>query len=768
MTKTSPPQVAFNAGEIDPLLHARVDYQRFQTGMDTCRGFLPLPQGGFTRGPGTTYLGVPKAANCVLIPFQFAADDAVVLEFSPGIMRVWRYGALVLKPDLSGPYELVTPYVEADNLKNLRWVQSADAIYIVDGIRLPQRLVRLALNSWSISFHLLRTGPFRVQNLDRDKTILASGNTGTITLTSNFDFFVAPHVGSLMQISPTDNSTIPLWTSNEELRQTRNVFTGVVGTLGTWGAEDVPPVDLPVLRRYGKNVYQLAQGNNSGTNPPIHEDGIALVDNAPTKWLYLYDDVGIVRITAITDARTATANVIRPLSIAVVATQTYRWSEGAFSGVYGYPSSIELFDQRLVYAATPSEPRTVWFSTVGDFADFLPSVEPDGAFGYTIAGSESQNRITGLRRGRAGLHIFALSEEYSTRSDTRTQVIGPTTASFGLDGSTGAKSGRAIAPQGDPIFITRDGRAVFLITYDFQQDTNREVNLIRASQHIGAVGLKKIVWQQTPEPRAWILRETGDLAVMIYDASEEILGWSTHSVAGRITDLCVTQNAAGTEDQVMLVVQRNLADAPLYTSIEMLDFSHHLMMARVVDLRGSTAPSITSLSGAFNSAWWLANVQVTVESLPAGAKPSFIEERPIVAVDGSIPLPGPSRYAVAGLEAQDHKGLTLDIQAAARDGNSMGRNKRLHPSVPIVLHETRGGRVRVIETHGPNMSVPAPSYARLLDPGVGRDSPDPYTGLVEVEIPSGQAKRIQIEFTPEGNKPMTILGIIPTIQEAGR
>lgn len=763
MTKTSPPQVAFNAGEIDPLLHARFDYQRFQTGMDTCRGFLPLPQGGFTRAPGTTFLGVPKAPGCVLIPFQFAADDAVVLEFTPGIMRVWRYGALVLKPDLSGPYELVTPYVEGDNLQNLRWVQSADAIYIVDGIRLPQRLVRLALNSWSISFHLLRTGPFRVQNLDRDKTILASGNTGTITLTTNFDLFVAPHVGSLMQISPTDNSTIPLWTSNEELRQTRNVFTGVLGTLGTWDAEDAPPVDLPVLRRYGKNVYQLTQGNNAGTNPPIHEDGEALVDNAPTKWLYLYDDIGIVRITAITDARTATANVIRPLSIAVVATPTYRWSEGAFSGVYGYPSSIELFDQRMVYAATPSEPRTVWFSTVGDFADFLPSVEPDGAFGYTVAGSGSQNRITGLAKGRSGLHVFALSEEYSTRSDTRTQVIGPTTATFGLDGSTGAKSGRAIAPHGNPIFITRDGRKVFLITYDFQQDDNRELNLIRASQHIGAVGLEKIVWQQTPEPRAWIMRKTGDLAVMIFEDAEEILGWATHSVRGRIVDLCVTQNAAGTEDQVMLVVERNLVDGPLFTSIEMLDFSHHLMMARVVDLRASTEPSITSLS-----APWLANVQVTVESLPPGKDATYVEERPIVAPDGTITLPGASRYAIAGVEEVGHEAITLDIQAAARDGNSTGRNKRLHPAVPVMLHQTRGGRAGVIETHGPGGPASTRSSRRLLDPGVGRDSPAAYTGLVEVEIPSGQAKRIQLAFTPEGNKPLTVLGIFPTIQEAGR
>ena len=33
-------------------------------------------------------------------------------------------------------------------------------------------------------------------------------------------------------------------------------------------------------------------------------------------------------------------------------------------------------DQRLAAAATPAEPRTVWFSAIGDYADFLDGVEP--------------------------------------------------------------------------------------------------------------------------------------------------------------------------------------------------------------------------------------------------------------------------------------------------------------------------------------------------------------------------------------------------------
>lgn len=755
MTRSSPPQVAFSAGEIDPLLSGRFDYQKYQAGLARCHGFLPLPQGGVTRAPGTTRIGQPRGAtaDCVLVPFLFAANDAVVLEFTPGWMRVWRYGVLVLKPDLSGPYELAVPF-EAQDLQSLRWVQSADVIYMVDGRHPVQRLSRFALNNWTIGDQLFETGPFRVQNLDKDKSITASDTTGTITLTSDFDIFTADHVGSLMQLSPTDNSTIPLWTSNEDLRKIRGLFDGVLGTAGTWGEEDTP-TDR-VLRRYGNNVYECTQGNNSGTNPPIHTEGEVLVDNKPTKWLYLNDDIGIVRITAVTDARTATATVLRALSIAVVASPTYRWSEGAWSEVYGYPSAIELFEQRLCFAATPSEPRTIWFSTVGAYSDFLPSTEPDGAFAYTLAGSESQNRVTGLRRGRAGLHIFALSEEYSSRAESRTSVIGPTNAVFSLDGSSGARDGRAIAPNGDPMFVSRDGSRLIMVRYDLQSDANREINLSRASQHLGLEGFARIVWQQTPDPRAWILRDSGDLAVMIFDQSEEILGWATHSVgAGRILDLCVTQNADGTEDNVWLLVERDLGGAQV-VQIEYLDFGHHLHGAKRETVGAEDDP-IAEITVP-----WLEGETVTVWT----PEEQYVA---VVPVGGTLDLLTPSRDVVVGLFVDGHQFQTLDLQAAAPDGNAMGRQKRLLGRLAVRVHMSAGGQVQVISGFARGM-VGAGAVGRahaLIDRPVASDEQFLFTGVLTIPVPAQSAKEVALLFTPDGNRPLTVLAITPTIQEAG-
>ena len=740
MTRSSPIQVAFSAGEVDPLLHRRFDYQRFQTGLAKCHGFFPLPQGGFTRAPGTTHCGIPRdAANWVLVPFQFSAIDAVLLEFSPGFMRVWRYGVPVLKPDLSGPYEIATPF-GVDDLPNLRWVQSADRVYLVDGVHPMQRLSRFALNLWTIADQTFNTGPFRVQNLDEAKTMSASATSGTITLTSNFDIFTVSHVGSLMQLSPADNSTINLWTSNEAL---------------TVGA----------TRRYGRNVYEFTAGTNAGTNPPIHSDGEDRYDNAPTKWLFLNDEVGIVRITAITDARTATAVVLRGLSAAVLTQPSYRWSEGAWSAVYGFPSSIEIADQRLCLASTISEPRTVWFSGVGDYADHLLSTEPDGAFSYVIAGSTSQNQISGLRRGRTGLHIFALSEEYSSRSDSRAQVIGPTTAVFSLDGSTGAQAGQAIAPEGDPMFISRDGRRLMLVRYSIQDDGNRGLNLSRASQHIGNVGLKKVVWTQTPQPRAWMLRNDGSLACMIFDQAEEILGWSTHSVGGDVIDIAVSQNADGTEDEVYLVVKRGTPLAPFFRySVERFDYSHHLFNAIVLTIP-TPDPAVAEVTMP-----WLSYEPVTVWQAPPEDQPSWqqMEYQKTVSADGSLALLTGTRSLIIGSVDPSHQAQTLDIQAAAPDGNSSGRLRRLHAPLGIGIYETRGGTVQVIEDHAPNQEVASRAPINLLARAAGTDVARPHTGVISVDAPSGNAMGVSLLFRPVGNAPMTITGITPTIQEAGR
>lgn len=735
MSRTRPPQVAFSSGEIDPLMHNRFDYQRFQTGLAKCTGFLPLAQGGFTRAPGTWYRGQTKDnAPAVLIPFQFAADDALILEFTANLMRVWRYGALIQVAGL--PYELATPF-GADALPSLRWVQSADVIYLVDGIHPVQRLSRLALDHWTITPQVYDLGPFRVQNLDVIRTLTPSGASGTINLVASADLFTAAHVGSLIEILPSQDNIVPVWQTDDG-------------------------ISVGDMRRYGDNYYALTAGTRTGNSPPIHTEGEAMTSPGIT-WQWLSDGTGVVRITAVTDATHAAATVLRPLSPALTGLATYRWSEGAWSDVYGYPSALELYDQRLVGAATPSEPRTIWFSAIGDFADFKPSTEADGSFAYTIAGTGSINRVINIQRGRAGLHIFALGEEYSSRSESRAAAIGPTTAVFGLDGSVGSCPARPVAPAGNPIFISRDKRRVMMVAYNLQSDANEVRNLSRAAQHLGEEQFEQIVWQGAPEPIAWLRRGNGDLVAMIYDESEEVLGWATIPLAGGFVEsLAMSPDPTGKRDILTLVVSRTFAGittrsieelAPTWISqpdsVETYEACHLYNALRFAPDSPTNEFPVPHLPGQ----------QVHVWTGAATIGPLMVSAEGMVTTEETL------THAIIGLLDATHRARTLDIQAAAPDGNSLGRNKRTS-TVTLGVYRSMAGFAQMIESGLMGERASGAAKFILPQPALAGDLVE-RSGVTRLPLPSGLAMGVAVEITPDGGAPLTITAIVPEIEETG-
>lgn len=735
MTRSSPPQRAFNSGEISPLLYARPDYRRYQTGVRAANGFLPLVEGGVTRAPGTLQRGETRGnAPGVLLPFEFAENDAVKLEITAGKMRVWRYGTLVM--DGASPYELTVPFT-ADSFDRLDWVQSADVIYLADGLRPIQKLSRLALDNWTIADAPFDKGPFRARNIDTDLTIQASAETGSVTLTASASFFVAAHVGSLIALEVDDYDTIPQW------------------------APDVA-VSVNDLVRYDGNIYRVVSGANSGVNPPIHTSGQDKTDLASgVVFEFISDGFGIVRITAVASGTEATATVIARLPKPVTTAPTYCWSEGAWSARYGYPATLEIYQQRLAAAGGIGEPRTVHFSTVGAFEDFKPGVEADEAFAYTVAGSQSMNRIHWLRAGKKGLHIGALGEEFSTRSDTASQVIGPTTTIVQLDASTGSRPIKPIAPDGKPIFVAKDGGRVFELRYAFDEEAHLPINLSRAAQHLGATGFEQIVWQAAPQRMAWLRRGNGTLCAMLHDPLEEVLGWAPYSLAGgKVLSMAVGPDATGSRDIMTMIVERVVdgqtkrfveEQAVIYgvlSGAEPVHSALHLFAALRFESETETQDySVPHLVGQ--------NVYAWTEKGTFGPL--------TVAAGGAVSLPEPVRHAVIGLYDDTHEVDTLDIVAAAQDGDSTGRRKRLLADLGLILHRSAGGTVRSIEREPPQPDRVGAALQMIdsvgLDPSVG------YSGTFHIPGISGSAPQVGLRIRPVGGAPLTVLGLTPTISE---
>lgn len=100
-------QPAFTRGEVSPQLHGRVDLALYQIALRTLRNMMVRPQGGaFNRG-GTQFVAPCRHADSasVLIPFIFSTEQAYILEFSEGSIRVFANGAFVEDIGVSNPID---------------------------------------------------------------------------------------------------------------------------------------------------------------------------------------------------------------------------------------------------------------------------------------------------------------------------------------------------------------------------------------------------------------------------------------------------------------------------------------------------------------------------------------------------------------------------------------------------------------------------------------------------------------------------------------
>lgn len=143
-------QPSFTAGELSPALWARVDLSKYGSGMKTALNLFIHPHGGASNRAGLEFVRETKvgAFFSVLIPFEFNADQAYLLEFGNGYIRFYRDGAVILSGGV--PYEVATLY-DHNHVGDLVFVQEADVMYIVHPLYPVRKLSRFSETNWTIA-----------------------------------------------------------------------------------------------------------------------------------------------------------------------------------------------------------------------------------------------------------------------------------------------------------------------------------------------------------------------------------------------------------------------------------------------------------------------------------------------------------------------------------------------------------------------------------------------------------------------------------------
>lgn len=151
-------QTNFLGGELDRLLWGRSDLDVFESGARTMLNFFVDKRGAAVSRPGTEFLGFGGGTGMSvrLIPFLYADDQSLCLEFGPGIIRFHTNGATVLNGSAptnsitsgaGNPYTLRSPYAYYD-LPKLKWAQTGDVLTLAHPSHAPRELRRISNTNW--------------------------------------------------------------------------------------------------------------------------------------------------------------------------------------------------------------------------------------------------------------------------------------------------------------------------------------------------------------------------------------------------------------------------------------------------------------------------------------------------------------------------------------------------------------------------------------------------------------------------------------------
>lgn len=211
----------------------------------------------------------------------------------------WSSGGTVAKI-----VEVTSPYPEAA-VPDLHYAQSADYMWLTHGSYAPRNLTRTSDTAWTLSAIDYHKGPFgplntddtirvRVQHAANAKNYRPGKST---TIYSNSDIFTADHVGSLFYMEEMlfDQLDVTPWAANV--------------------ASSAPSVgDQVSSNGHVYSCVQVAVGTSSGQVAPAHTqgdawDGISTSGHA-ARWRYLHSRYAVFEITAYTDAKTVTADIV--------------------------------------------------------------------------------------------------------------------------------------------------------------------------------------------------------------------------------------------------------------------------------------------------------------------------------------------------------------------------------------------------------------------------------------------------------------------------
>lgn len=468
----------------------------------------------------------------------------------------------------TGVLEVTTPWTTATQLEGVRIDQSGDVLFAsCEGVR-QQRIERRQNNGWGVVDYVTYDGPFLAINATQT-TLTPSALTGAATITASREVFKAQHVGALYRMDTQGQQVSANLIAEDTFTSYIRVFgTGAsraftvvvsgtwVGTLTLQRSLGEPGIWEDTTTTYvanGTTSFNDALDNQIvyyriGFKTGSYTSGTAAVSvtyaNGTT--------VGVVRITGYTSPTVVTGNIVRAMGS---LTPTTEWYEGAWSAYRGFPSAVALNEGRLGWFGK----ATSWISVVDSFHSFDIDYEGDAG---PIIRSIGSGPVDSIRWAVSATRLLlgGGGAEHSVRSSSLDEPLTPTNYNVKAYTSRGSASVGAIKVDQSIIFVDKSGSRVYVLEPD-QGGNHAASEATAMCPHIAQPSVVRLGVQRNPDTRVHCVRSDGKVALLVYDAAEDVNAWVLVETEGTIEGV-VTLPSAG-QDDVYYVVARDVDGVPV-------------------------------------------------------------------------------------------------------------------------------------------------------------------------------------------------------------
>lgn len=481
---------------------------------------------------------------------------------------------------------LASPWTEAE-LPYVRWVQSADIVFVDCTGNKPRKIERRSTNSWSLALYDYRDGPFNAIETNIINTKLSINKTrGQGTLTSSKDYFVSTDVGKLYRFF-TGGYNLPYTIGQDDVGTpairvngvgtARNVnysisgtFTGNIFIQKSFVGEDSGFVDVgtaytaagsgtvtdssdntPVWFRFYVKDGGWTSGSavvtfTFGTGAAGSGGGLGGSAGSATSVGGRY---GICRVSEYTSATSVAVDILSDFSsdAGTDVFQTSVWSE-----VAGYPSAPAFHEGRLFHGGV----EKIIGSISDAYTSFnLATIGDSGTINRSIGYGPVQNINFLLPLAR--LVIGGESSEIAVRSSTFDEPLTPTNFALKDISTYGSAKIPALKIDTRGVFVDKSRAKVIELAFNVQIQDFGANDLTQLIPDLNINNpIKRIFVQRRPDTRIHVIREDGTVAILLNEPAEQVNCWSVFETDGEVEDgFCLPGDY---EDQVYYLVKRTI------------------------------------------------------------------------------------------------------------------------------------------------------------------------------------------------------------------